>query len=138
MIVLTMPAPPTVNNLFLNIPGRGRVMSPRYRSWRKEAGWDVKSQRPGRIAGEYEMDVALPKGLTGDLGNYEKPISDLIVELGIVDDDRFCRRLSIASLRAREDYAASHAGPYDLGRHRQDGGARKCENRGAVTLRGAR
>lgn len=26
---------------------------------------------------------------------------------------------------------------YDAGRHRQDGGARKCENRGAVTLRGA-
>ena len=98
-IIITLPAPPTTNNLFLNIPGRGRVMSRRYKSWRHEAGWDVKSQRPGRIAGEYEIDIALPAGLTGDLDNYAKPVSDLIVELGIVDDDRFCKRLSITEAK---------------------------------------
>jgi len=63
---------------------------------RDETGWDVKRQRPGCISGEHEMDVGLPKGLTGDLDNYLKPISDLLVELRIIDDDRFCRRLSIA------------------------------------------
>src|SRR5215510_1967314 len=95
-IILTLPAPPTTNNLFINARRKGRVMSPHYRAWRHEAGWDVKGQRPGRIAGEWEIDIALPAGLTGDLDNYAKPVCDLLVELGIVDDDKFCRRLSIA------------------------------------------
>jgi crossover junction endodeoxyribonuclease RusA len=94
-VILTLPAPPTVNNLFINI-GRGRAMSKRYKSWRQTAGWEVKRQRPGRIIGPWEIDIALPAGLTGDLDNYAKPVCDLLVELGTVDDDRHCRRLSIA------------------------------------------
>src|SRR5215510_12012877 len=95
-IILTLPAPPTTNNLFINARRKGRVMSPHYRAWRHEAGWDVKRQRPGRVAGEWEIDIALPAGLTGDLDNYAKPVCDLLVELGIVSDDKHCKRLSIA------------------------------------------
>lgn len=94
-IILTLPAPPATNNLFINV-GRKRAKSKRYNAWLTEAGWELKRQRCGCIRGPWEIDIALPAGLTGDLDNYAKPVCDLLVELGTVDDDRHCRRLSIA------------------------------------------
>jgi Holliday junction resolvase RusA-like endonuclease len=104
MIIIKMPVPPSLNNCYVNVKPRGqlrraRVKSPKYRAWREEAGWDVKAQKPGRIAGPYEMHIGLPVGLRGDVDNRIKPISDLLVELGIVEDDRHCVNLSIARAR---------------------------------------
>ena len=95
VLVLTLPPPPTTNNLFLNAGRKGRIKSPRYRSWENTAGWELKRQRPGTIAGDWQADIALPSGLTGDLDNYLKPIFDLLVKHRVVDDDKHCVRLSV-------------------------------------------
>lgn len=36
-IPFTLPLPPSVNNAFINVRGRGRVKSPHYREWEREA-----------------------------------------------------------------------------------------------------
>ena len=94
-VILMLPPPPTLNNLFFNIK-HGRAPSKRYKAWQTEAGWELKRQRIGCIGGPWEADIALPRGLTGDLDNYAKPILDLLVTHRVVDDDKFCKRLSIA------------------------------------------
>jgi len=97
-IILTLPRPPSANNLFVNV-GRKRVTSKRYNAWQTEAGWELQRQRPGRIAGEWEIDIALPIGTVADLDNLAKPILDLLVAHRVVDDDKFCTRLTVAKAK---------------------------------------
>jgi hypothetical protein len=59
-LVLTLPAPPSLNNLFLTA-GRRRVKSPQYRRWLTAAG-----QRQGCIGGPWEAHIVLPATLRGD------------------------------------------------------------------------
>jgi Holliday junction resolvase RusA-like endonuclease len=95
VLILELPPPPTTNGLFASV-GRRRIKSKRYRSWQKEAGWELQRQRCGCIGGPWEADIALPTDLRGDADNYAKPILDLLVAHGVVDDDRYCRRLTVA------------------------------------------
>jgi len=97
-IILTMPVPPSVNNLFINLR-HGRAPSKRYKAWQTEAGWELQRQRPGRIAGEWEIDIALPIGTVADLDNLAKPILDLLVKHRVVTDDKFCTRLTVANAK---------------------------------------
>src|SRR5262252_3713880 len=95
VVILTLPAPPATNNLFINA-GRKRVKSQRYKAWQTEAGWELQRQRCSCIGGPWEADIALPTGLHGDADNYAKPILDLLVKHHVLDDDRHCRRISVA------------------------------------------
>jgi Holliday junction resolvase RusA-like endonuclease len=93
-IILKLSVPPTVNNLFLTA-GRRRVKSKRYRAWQKTAGWELLTQRHGCIGGPWTADIVLPTNLKGDTDNYSKALLDLLVSHGVVDDDRFCRKVTI-------------------------------------------
>ena len=96
--VLTLPYPPTANNLFLNARGRGRVKSPEYRAWLQHAGLVLNAQRPepvpGRVAVSYEF--RRPDRRRRDLGNLEKAVSDLLVAHGLIWDDSRIDRLTLA------------------------------------------
>ena len=49
-IILTgLALPPSVNQLFANVAGKGRVRTGRYRAWAQVAGWQIKTQRPVRL-----------------------------------------------------------------------------------------
>lgn len=94
-VSFAVPVPPSSNNLFANVPKIGRVKSKAYRDWIAEAGWMLKSQRPGSVSGPYAMVIRLPETVRGDIGNREKAISDLMVAHRITPDDRFCREILI-------------------------------------------
>lgn len=82
--------PPSVNNLYVTIPRRGRVKSKRYRVWCDVAGFEIMAQRPKKITGRVRMSYAFgrPKGKRkADLSNLVKAIEDLLVLLGIIEDD---------------------------------------------------
>ena len=53
-VTLTLPYPPTANNLFLNV-GKRRVRTKQYDAWIQAALWEVKAQAPGKIDGAYHM-----------------------------------------------------------------------------------
>jgi crossover junction endodeoxyribonuclease RusA len=95
MIRLSLPFPPSVNNLFVN-GKRGRFKSPAYRAWEKLAGVSVKDSHRQRIQA-YSLAICLkrPDKRTRDLGNYEKAISDALVAHGVIADDSGCERLTM-------------------------------------------
>jgi Holliday junction resolvase RusA-like endonuclease len=84
-----LPFPPSANNLFVN-GKRGRFTSPKYQAWKNAAGLIANAQARGRcIAGFYAMEIQLvrPDKRRRDASNYIKPVEDLLVSLGITDDD---------------------------------------------------
>ena len=87
-VVLTLPRPPTTNNLFTGV--RKRIDSPRYASWKREAGWELLRQRPPRIRGPVAVliEVSLSESNdTWDLCNREKATMDLLVTQGVIQGD---------------------------------------------------
>jgi crossover junction endodeoxyribonuclease RusA len=97
---LTIPAPPSVNNLFSNSV-RGRFKTPAYKAWLAEAGWRVREQMaadgcdpvPGRVV--IVMGVERTS-LRADLDNTAKAAIDLLVSMKVIDDDRFVTGLVLA------------------------------------------
>jgi crossover junction endodeoxyribonuclease RusA len=98
MIVLDLPFPVSVNALYCNKAGKGRVKSQRYREWSNVAGWQLKAQKPGKITGRYALTILLEQkdGRRRDIGNLEKSVSDLLVEHGVVEDDALAASIFLA------------------------------------------
>lgn len=91
---IMLPVPPATNNLYFNVPRKGRVKSQRYREWIEAADAHLIAQRPGSIEGPYEIAISIPK-VRGDVDGRMKPILDYLVSRGLTSDDRHCRRASI-------------------------------------------
>lgn len=89
--------PPSVNNAFINLPGRGRVKSKQYRAWTQAAAWEVAAQRPRRITGYVIVDMSIGRTTrASDIDNRCKGILDLLVQTGVIEDDRY-----VDEIRAR-------------------------------------
>jgi len=96
-LTFTIPVPPSANNLFVNVPGRGRAKSPEYRKWINEAGWLAKTAVVGKgtVEPPYIVAYEVPRDRRRDIGNFEKAASDLLVKLRILTDDKFIDDLHI-------------------------------------------
>lgn len=95
--VFTLPFPPSVNNLFVNLPGHGRVKTQRYRTWRNAAGWDIKAAKPEKFSGPVEISVVYqrPDNRRRDLDNLFKAIADALVEFEVIEDDSKIERIAL-------------------------------------------
>lgn len=91
--------PPSVNNLFFNVPRRGRVKTPAYRAWLDLAGQELRLlQRAPHHSGDVAVEIAAQelRHRGRDLDNLCKPILDALVTFRVIDDDRHVRRLEVA------------------------------------------
>lgn len=94
MLTFTMPIPPSVNALYRNVSGKGRVRTKAYDAWREEAGWYVRTK--WRAVGApvikpQPMALSIRIGLDdrrSDLSNRIKAIEDILVACcdGLPDD----------------------------------------------------
>lgn len=91
---ITIPYPPSANSLWRAVGGRN-IKSEPYRSWLRTAGWLVQGQRPDKVSGPYRMrlEAQRPDKRRRDLGNLEKPVSDLLVACGVIRDDCDAQRI---------------------------------------------
>lgn len=90
VVAITMPVPPSVNNAYVNIPGRGRVPGKQLRQWKELAGWEVLQQRPKRVNGDVSIQIEVARFQSksrNDIDNRIKAALDLLVSLGIIEDD---------------------------------------------------
>lgn len=99
-ISFTIPAPPSVNNLFANVPGKGRVRSQRYRTWANAAGWSMRRTDHGTInfwqVALGPVCVSIINGnVRGDIDNGAKAVLDLLVDMGVIGDDKQVAELRI-------------------------------------------
>jgi len=95
MTSLVLTLPPSTNNLFINIPGKGRIKSKGYKSWIKSAGWELVLQHPRSVAGAYRLHIIVPHNAQPDIDNLIKPISDLLQTHGVIENDRLAKRVTI-------------------------------------------
>jgi crossover junction endodeoxyribonuclease RusA len=87
-LVLTLPAPPSVNNLFATV-GKRRIRSKRYQAWAWDAAGMVQRQRDG-VCLYGRVNVTLEHERTRrrkDLDNLSKAPLDLLVSLQVIEDD---------------------------------------------------
>ena len=91
-----LPFPPSVNNLFINVPGRGRIRSPKYRAWQSEAGWRLRHQRAIPIKGPVTVEIVAirPDARRRDIDNLAKAVCDLLVANNVIEDDRMVNRIA--------------------------------------------
>lgn len=87
MLTLTVAPPPSVNSLY---PGKARrYKSDAYKRWIDMAEWQIKLQRPKPFQGEkYGALYLIPDTVRGDLANREKALTDLLVSMELVPDDK--------------------------------------------------
>jgi Holliday junction resolvase RusA-like endonuclease len=89
-VTVTLPFPPSTNNLFVN-GSKGRFPSQKYADWIQEAGWELARQRPSKVAGQvvlffYFQDNRKPRR-PRDVTNLIKAPEDLLVKHGIIEAD---------------------------------------------------
>lgn len=101
---MMLPWPPSVNQCFANVPGKGRVKTKAYKDWRYQAGWLIKiSMAKAPKMGRYSVKIeATRQGKRRrDIDNFIKPIVDALVESGVVPDDcqmQHCQATWVAGL----------------------------------------
>lgn len=83
---LHLPIPPSTNNLFIQ-RGRHRVKGPKYRAWQEQAQLELLPQNTKPIAGPVAIDIAIPENNRRDIDNYAKPLLDLLVKAGLIEND---------------------------------------------------
>jgi Holliday junction resolvase RusA-like endonuclease len=87
--VFYLPMPPSVNELFFNKAGKGRVKTTKYQAWLTAAGWHLNIQKAKPMTGEALVYLSIyRKDKRGDLDNRTKAILDLAVAHKIIRDDR--------------------------------------------------
>ena len=59
--------------------------------------WEIRSQTRNKVVGPYKLTILAvkPDKRKRDLGNLEKAVSDILVSVGVVEDDSLCEWLEI-------------------------------------------
>lgn len=91
LLRLILPFPISTNRIWI-YSKRGVYLNPKYRSWKKEAGWLVNKQvLESRVRVPIRQRVIVVLTLCdkrgGDADNYGKSINDLLTGLGVLPDD---------------------------------------------------
>jgi Holliday junction resolvase RusA-like endonuclease len=80
--------PPATNNLYINAPGKGRVLSDSAKAWKK-ANQDLIALSLKRVEGKARLGFVYHLGtkFKGDLSNRIKLAEDTLKSAGIITDD---------------------------------------------------
>lgn len=108
---LVLPPPISVNNLFGNVPGKGRVITPEYRAWKKLAAERLAVQQC-RPTFTVPVEITYFVGEAGvgmmDAGNVDKAATDALVAAKVIHDDsrKWLRSLQIVWTEAMRGIVA--------------------------------
>lgn len=85
-----LPYPPSVNSLYANRPGIGRVKSERYRTWERAANNMLLAQARKPFAGNVAVDIQIEKidHRRRDVANLEKAPLDILKGIAYEDDSQ--------------------------------------------------
>lgn len=118
--------PPSLNNAFVNVRGKGRVPSKAAVAWKKAARADIMLQRPALIRSgaiikpgrRWACEIHLPLTLKGDIDNRVKLLVDVLGEMQITPDDS-CMDFLVVSRHQIDETVGAMAHFWDLERARQ-------------------
>lgn len=94
-MTIVLPIPPALNNMYVNINGRGRARSAEYNAWMKEADGCLMQQKKARpkvnaSADWYHARLLFPATMKGDVDGRGKAVLDFLVKRAITPDDARC------------------------------------------------
>lgn len=92
---IELPFPLTLNGLYsTDWKTKRRFKSKRYAEWTRAAQEMLASQKTTLITGEVEIEIMLtrPDNRRRDVANYEKAVTDFLVDSGILEDDCLIER----------------------------------------------
>jgi len=97
VFAIRLPKPPSVNAMYLNMRGHGRIISPKYRAWKKDAEWSISGIRLENFVGPVQIEIVIEESPRSDLDNFCKPICDFLVQHKIIVDDKckYVRKITI-------------------------------------------
>ena len=97
MVTFTIPFPPSVNAMFANIPGKGRIKTAKYKAWIDTAGWIIRAQKVPYTSGPVSISLVMKRpNAASDVDNRQKAAIDLCVKMGLIDDDKHVMSVSAA------------------------------------------
>lgn len=81
-----------------------RFQTPELKQYKRDCSWMLNRQEKLECEGEYELIYTFYLKNYGqtDLGNLEKPITDILVEVGIVPDDRRVKKITMLKERGKD------------------------------------
>ena len=85
--IYEIPVPPSVNRLYANVRGKGRVKSNLYRTWLRAAQNEMLAQQCRPFDAPAIITLNIPEHTRGDLSNRFKAAEDLLVRCGVLPDD---------------------------------------------------
>lgn len=96
-MILTLPYPPTLNNLFRNA-AKGRVKTDAYNGWLAEALVALRGQRASKHPGSFRATIILtrPDRRRRDIDNTVKALMDALKKGGVIEDDHLAQSLTVA------------------------------------------
>lgn len=89
--------PPSTNNLWMPVKGKGLVKTKEYRTWQDANAWIIRQQIGlVKIKGPFEIYFIFerPDRRKRDLDNLLKASLDCITNARVVDDDYLCQKLT--------------------------------------------
>lgn len=99
---MSLPFPPSANAIWRNVGTKTLVSAP-YRKWKALAFMEITTQGLGRLkrktlTGPYQMTLLAdrPDNRRRDLANLEKAISDALTQAGVIEDDHWAQRITLA------------------------------------------
>lgn len=104
--------PLTVNKCW-----RGRrFKTPEYQNYEYALLTLIKMQKPVKVSGFVEVHYKfyIKEFGKSDVGNLEKPLTDIIVKAGMIDDDRFIIKMTLEKFKSDNDQIEIYVNPYIL------------------------
>lgn len=86
-LVLHLPFPPSLNNLFINVRGKGRAPSARYAAWRRRATQAMWGQRMIVFDCPVIISIVFEDAGCADIDNLSKGVIDHLVHHRLIQDD---------------------------------------------------
>jgi len=98
-VSFTMPVPPSVNQAFKNVRGRGRAKTKAYEDWLLYAYQCIRLQKVPPVPGHIIVRIGFEReSLLSDVDNRIKLALDAIVSAGVIEDDRLITALAVSWL----------------------------------------
>lgn len=98
-VTFTLPTPPSVNEIYKNVPGRGRAKSGVYDDFIRRGVTAIRGQHITPITGYVVAIFGVERmSLSADIDNRLKSMLDTIVKADVIEDDRFVTAIAVSWL----------------------------------------
>ena len=97
MADITLPWPPAVNNLYMNV-GKRRIRSKRYDAWLADAAVMLRKQNAPAVLGRFTffMRCSPPDRRKRDLDGLAKAPLDFLVKARVIEDDSLAQQINLS------------------------------------------